>query len=207
MPSITATGLNVLAPLLDDFLPAGVSASGTVNELSVTVAGVTLSWQPAASRVAIAAPSIAVPGIETLGLALAISAAGLDELGVAAARRADAGGVLLRPFASVSAGLAPAAGRRVMVGLSADDTHHFAARWTLDTASFDIVASDGMASAIATADPAQVALRIVDVVADLVAAVAMAQAGAGPARHRSRRAGRALPAAGRGARRESTRRS
>ena len=82
VPSITATGLNVLAPLLDDFPPAGVSASGTVNELSVTVAGVALS-QPAASRVAIAAPSIAVPGIETLGLAFAISAAGLDELSVA----------------------------------------------------------------------------------------------------------------------------
>lgn len=177
VPSITATGLNLLAPVLDDFLPAGVSASGTVNELSVTVAGVSLSWQPATSRVALTAPSLAVPGIETLGLTLAISAAGLDELSVAVGpARIDAGGVLLRPFASVSAGLAPAGGRRVMVGLSADDTHHFAARWTLDTASFDVVASDGvLATAIATADPAQVALRIVDVVADLVAAVAMAQ--------------------------------
>ena len=177
VPSITATGLNLLAPVLDDFLPAGVSASGTVNELSVSVAGVTLSWRPATSRVAIVAPSIDVPGIETLGLTLAISAAGLDELSVALGpARIDAGGVLLRPFASVSAGLAPAGGRRVLVGLSADDTHHFAARWTLDTASFDLVASDGvLASAIATADPVQVALRIVDVVADLVAAVAMAQ--------------------------------
>ena len=63
-----------------------------------------------------------------------------------------------------------------MVGLSADDTHHFAARWTLDGGGFDIVASDGeLATAVATADPLQVALRIVDVVADLVAAVAMAQ--------------------------------
>ncbi|WP_367280534.1 DUF6603 domain-containing protein, partial [Ramlibacter sp.] len=177
VPSITATGLNLIAPLLDDFLPAGIIASGTINELSVTAAGVTVSWQPAAGRVAIAAPNIAVPGIQTLGLTLAISAAGLDELGLALGpARIDAGGVLLRPFASVSAGLAPAGGRRVMVGLSADDTHHFAARWTLDTSTFDIVASDGaLASAIATADPAQVALRIVDVVADLVAAVAMAQ--------------------------------
>ena len=141
------------------------------------MAGVTLSWLPASSRVALSAPSLAVPGIETLGLTLAISSAGLDELSVALGpARIDAGGVLLRPFASVSAGLAPAGGRRVMVGLSADDTHHFAARWTLDPAGFDIVASDGaLATAIATADPAQVALRIVDVVADVVAAVAMAQ--------------------------------
>ena len=177
VPSITATGLNLLAPVLDDFLPAGVSASGTPTELSIAVAGVTLAWQPASSRVSIAAPSIAVPGIETLGLALAISASGLDELSIALGpARIDAGGVLLRPFASVSAGLAPAAGRRVMLGLSADDTHHFALRWALDTASFDLVASDGaLAGAVATADPAQVALRIVDVVADVVAAMAMAQ--------------------------------
>lgn len=177
VPSITATGLDLIAPLLDDFLPAGVSASGDANQLSVSVAGVTLAWRPATSRVSLRAPSLAVSGIETLGLTLAISSAGLDELSVALGpARIDAGGVELRPFASVSAGLAPAGGRRVMVGLSADDTRHFAARWTLDTASFDIVASDGaLATAISTADPAQVALRIVDVVADLVAAVAMAQ--------------------------------
>jgi hypothetical protein len=177
VPSITATGLNLIAPLLDDFLPAGVSANGDANQLSVSVAGVTLAWRPATSRVTFSAPTLAMPGIETLGLTLAISSTGLDELSVALGpARIDAGGVLLRPFASVSAGLAPAGGQRVMVGLSADDTHHFAARWTLDSGSFDIVASDGaLATAIATADPAQVALRIVDVVADLVATVAMAQ--------------------------------
>ena len=178
VPSITATGLNLIAPLLDDFLPAAVTATGTVNELSVKVDDLfTLAWQPAASRVAITVPGIPVPGLETLGLTLAISAAGLDELSVALGPAdIDAGGVRLRPFASVSAGLAPAGGRRVMVGLSADDTHHFAARWTLDGGGFDIVASDGeLATAVATADPLQVALRIVDVVADLVAAVAMAQ--------------------------------
>ena len=177
VPSITATGLNTIAPLLDDFLPAAVSASATLNQLSVTVAGVTLSWSPPAGRVSLATPAIAVPGIETLGLTLAISAAGLDQLSVAIGpAQIDAGGVMLRPFASISAGLAPAGGRRVAVGLSADDTHHFAARWTLDTASFDLVASDGLLTvAIDSTDPGQVALRIVEVVADLVAAVAMAQ--------------------------------
>ncbi|HEY2925404.1 DUF6603 domain-containing protein, partial [Piscinibacter sp.] len=178
IPSITATGLNLIAPLLDDFLPNGVSASGTSNELTVQVTGAfTLQWQPGASRVRLTVPGIAVPGIERLGGTLAISAAGLDELSVALGPASiDAGGVLLQPFVSVSAGLAPAGGRRVMVGLSADATHHFAARWTLDTASFDLVASDGaIATAIATTDPGAVALRVVEIVADVVAAVAMAQ--------------------------------
>lgn len=178
VPAITATGLNLIAPLLDDFLPASVSATGSVNELSVTVAGAfTLQWQPAASRVRLTVPGIDVPGIERLGGTLAISAAGLDELSVALGpARIDAGGVLLQPFVSVSAGQSPASGRQVMVGLSADDTHHFAARWTLDTTSFDLVASDGaLATAIATTDPGAVALRVVEIVADVVAAVAMAQ--------------------------------
>jgi hypothetical protein len=177
VPSIISTGLTTIAPLLDDFLPTAVSASATTNQLSVTVAGVTLSWSPPTGRVALTAPSIDVPGIETLGLTLAISAAGLDELSVALGpAQIDAGGVMLRPFASVSAGLAPAGGRRVAVGMSADDTHHFAARWSLDTASFDLVARNGLLGvAIDSTDPGQVALRIVEVVADLVAAVAMAQ--------------------------------
>ncbi|HPG77221.1 MAG TPA: hypothetical protein PK756_01065 [Piscinibacter sp.] len=177
VPSIVSTGLATLAPLVDDFLPAGVSAAATSNQISITVEGVTLAWNPSAGRVSLSAPSIAVPGIKTLGATLAISAAGLDELSLAIGpAEIDAGGVMLRPFASIAAGLNPAGGRRVMVGLSANATQHFAARWTLDTAQFDLVASNGaLASAIATADPAQVALRIVEVVADLVAAVAMAQ--------------------------------
>ena len=177
VPSIVSTGLATLAPLVDDFLPAGVNAAATANEISVTVAGVTLAWNPSTGRVSLAAPAIAVPGIHTLGATLAISAAGLDELSLAIGpAEIDAGGVILRPFASIAAGLNPVGGRRVMVGLSANATHHFAARWTLDTARFDVVASDGvLATAIATTDPAQVALRIVEIVADLVAAVAMAQ--------------------------------
>ena len=177
IPTLTGSALQVIGPLLDDFLPAAVQATAVPTQLDVTVAGVTLAWRPAEGRVRIGAPAIAVPGIETLGLALAVSAAGLDELAVAIGpARIDAGGVLLRPFASLAVGTAPVGGRRVMVGLSADDTRHFAARWRLDAGGFDIVASDGLlAEAIATADPAQVALRVVDVVADVVAAMAMQQ--------------------------------
>lgn len=177
VPSLTATGLGTIAPLLDDFLPADVSASATPTQISVGIGGVGLAWTPSAGRVAVSASSLAVPGIETLGFNLTIGAAGLDELSVAMGpARINAGGVTLQPFVSINAGLAPAGGRRVMVGLSADATHHFAARWTLDGGGLDLVASDGaLASAIATSDPARVALRVVEVVADLVAAVAMVQ--------------------------------
>jgi len=178
IPSITATGLNLIAPLLDDFLPANVNASGTSNELTVEVVDVfTLSWQPGSSRVRLVVEGVAVPGIERVGGTLAISAAGLDELSLALGPASiEAGGVLLQPFVSISAGLAPVGGRRVMVGLSADSTHHFAARWTLDSSTFDLVASDGeLATAIATNEPGAVALRVVEIVADVVAAVAMAQ--------------------------------
>ncbi|UNK57357.1 hypothetical protein MNQ95_14675 [Pseudoxanthomonas daejeonensis] len=177
IPTLTGGALQAIAPLLDDFLPAAVQATAIPAQLDVTVSGVTLVWRPGEGRMQVLAPSLAVPGIETLGLKLAVSAAGLDELAVAVGpARIDAGGVLLRPFASIAAGNAPAGGRRVLLGLSADDTHHFAARWNLDGGSFDVVASDGvLADAIATTDPAQVALRIVDVVADVVAAMAMAQ--------------------------------
>jgi len=177
IPTLTGSALQAIGPLLDDFLPAAVQATAIPTQLDVTVSGVTLTWRPAEGRVRVNAPAIAVPGIETLGLALAVSAAGLDELAVAIGpARIDAGGVLLRPFASLAVGNAPVGGKRVMVGLSADDTHHFAARWRLDGGGFDIVASDGLlAEAIAIPNPAQVALRIVDVVADVVAAMAMQQ--------------------------------
>ena len=137
VPAIVSTGLATLAPLVDDFLPAGVSAAATVNEISITAGGVTLAWNPSLGRVLLTAPSIAIPGIETLGARLAVSAAGLDELSIAIGpAQINAGGVMLRPFATVAAGLNPVGGRRVMVGLSANATHHFAARWTLDTGKF-----------------------------------------------------------------------
>lgn len=179
IPTLTTTGLNAIAPLLDDFLQAhGITASAAAGELSVDVGAVTLSWHPGDGRVRVATDGIAVPGIHTLGGALAVSAAGLDELSLAMGpAQIDAGGVLLRPFLRFGAGNAPAGGRQVLAGLSADETHHFAARWSLDNGQFQLVAADGaLAATIPTPDPAQVALRVVEVLADLVAAMAMAQA-------------------------------
>ena len=137
---------------------------------------------------------------------MALSAAGLNELSVTVGPAAiNAGGVTLRPFVTVAAGLSPANGRRIAVGMALDDTHRFAARWLLDTQQFAFVASDGaIATAIDTTDPAQVALRVVEVVADLVAGGRDGAAGRSePARHRGRRHQRARPAARRRARRTS----
>ena len=177
VPSITATGLATLAPLLDAFVPAAVNVNATATLLSVSVAGVTLAWSPPAGVVAFSATDLPVPGIEKLGFRLALSAAGLNELSVLAGPAAiNAGGVTLRPFVAISAGLSPAAGRSIAVGMAADATHRFAARWLLDTSSFSMVASNGpVATSIDSTDAGQVGLRIVEVVADLVASVAMAQ--------------------------------
>ncbi len=175
VPSIVATGLATIAPLLDAFVPTAVAVTATSNLLSVKVADFTLSWGPASGVVSLEGDGIAVPGIEQVSFTVAISAAGLDELSVTAGPAAiDAGGVTLRPFVTVAAGLAPAGGRRVAVGMAFDDTHRFGARWLLDSHQFDLVASDGLvASAVDTTDPVQVALRIVEAVADLAMAVAI----------------------------------
>ena len=175
--SIITEGLTTIAPLLDAYVPAAVTVTATSNDLSLTVGGFTLGWQPVARVITLAANALPVPGIDTLAFKLSVSSTGLDEVSVTAGpAQIDAGGVELRPFITVAAGLNPAGGRRVLVGMAADDTHRFAARWLLDNAQFAFVASDGaIATAVDTTDAAQVALRIVEVIADLVAAVAMAQ--------------------------------
>ena len=177
VPSIVAKGLATLAPLVDAFVPPAVNVSADATTLTVTAFGVTLGWSPAGGVLSLAANGLAVPGIDRVSFKVAAGAAGLNEFTLALGPATiDAGGVSIRPFIAVSAGLAPPLGRRVAVGLAVDDTHRFGARWSLDTNSFALVASDGaLAAAIDTVDPAQVALRAVEVVADLVAAVALAQ--------------------------------
>jgi hypothetical protein len=178
LPSIASTGLTTLAPLVDAFVPASVDVTANATTLAVTAFGVSLKWNPSSGLVSVESVDLAVPGITRLSFTVAISAAGLNELSVSIGpAEIDAGGVMARPFAAVSAGLAPAGGRRVAVGLAVDDSHRFGARWALDSGTFALMASDGtLAAAVETIDPVQVALRAVEVVADLVAAVAMAQA-------------------------------
>ncbi|MEO6525022.1 MAG: DUF6603 domain-containing protein [Gemmatimonadaceae bacterium] len=177
IPSITATGLSTIAPLLDQFTPSSIVVTSTPSALAVTIGDVSLSWSPTTGVVTLTGDGVAVPGIDEISFVVAISAAGLVELTVTAGPAAiPAGGVTLRPFVTVAAGLSPAGGRRVAIGMAVDDTRRFAVRWLLDSGTFAFVASDGtIATAVETVDPTQVALRIVEVVADLVAAVAMAQ--------------------------------
>ncbi|HSQ28716.1 MAG TPA: DUF6603 domain-containing protein [Gemmatimonadaceae bacterium] len=177
LPSIAATGLNTIAPLVDSFVPAAVNVTVISDTLTVTIGGVSLGWTPTTSRVSLSASNIAVPGIGSASCTVAVSGAGLEDLTITAGPATiDAGGATLRPFVTVAAGLSPAGGRRVAVGLSVDTTHRFAARWSIDTHTFALVASDGpIGTAVDTTDAVQVALRVVEVVADLVATVAMAQ--------------------------------
>jgi hypothetical protein len=178
-PSIIASGVSTLATLLDDFMPAAVTASHSSGTLQVGVGVFALGWTPGTGRVALSAASLSVPGISELSFTLALSHAGLDELSLTLGPAIiDAGGVELRPYARIVAGQSPASARCVMLGLAANGTQRFAARWLLGPPlAFDLVASDGaIHAALDSTAPAQVALRIVEVVADLVAAVAMAQA-------------------------------
>jgi hypothetical protein len=177
LPSITATGLTTLAPLLDAFLPAAVSATATTNQLTVAIGDFSASWNPGSGVATIVGDDVSVPGIDRVSFTVAVSALGLNELSVTVGPAAiNAGGVMLRPFVTVAAGLSPANGRRVAVGMALDDTHRFAARWLIDSHAFAFVSSDGaIATAVEATDPAQVALRVVEAVADLVAGVAIAQ--------------------------------
>jgi large repetitive protein len=176
VPTILAELAAIVAPLAE-FVPDDVSISAPANVLTATVGAFSLAWSPAAGNATLAGNSIAVPGVEQISFRLTLSAAGLDELTATVGPAAiDAGGVELRPFVTVAAGNALGSARRVLVGMAVDDETRFAARWLIDASQFALVASDGViATAIETTDAEAVALRLVEVVADLVVAVAMAQ--------------------------------
>ncbi|MEJ8848347.1 DUF6603 domain-containing protein [Variovorax rhizosphaerae] len=179
VPTIVATGLTTLAPLLDAFLPATVNATANANTLTVSVGAFGLAWSPATGVVSLTGNNVAVPGIEHVSFTLSLAATGIEELSITAGPASiNAGGVELRPFVTVAVGkaLELAHTRRVAIGMTVDATHRFAVRWLLDTHQFAIVATDGpMIGGVDTLDPGAVALRVVEVVADLVAGVAMAQ--------------------------------
>ncbi len=176
LPSVVATGLTTLAPLVDGIVPATVVVTATTNVLTVTIGDVSLTWTPSANEVGVAGTAIAVPGIESLSFGVTVSPAGLDELTVTVGPAAiDAGGVTLMPYVQVAAGNNPTGGAGIAVGLATDATHRFAARWLLDPVSFAVVAGDGPLAGLDTnTDPVVVATRIVETVIDLVGAVAIA---------------------------------
>jgi large repetitive protein len=174
--SITPARLTTIAPLLDTLVPTAVDVTATANALTVAIGGVSLGWTPADGIVSLVGSGLAVPGVDEVSFVVSLSDAGLEELSVTVGPAdIDAGGVTLRPFVTIAAGLAPASGRRVAVGMAVDNARGFGARWLLDTQEFALVASNGVATALDVTAPDQVAVRIVEVVADLVAAVALAQ--------------------------------
>jgi hypothetical protein len=166
-----------LAARADAFAPTSVAVTSSGGSILATAHGVIVDWNPASATVSVSGAGLEVPGIDRLTFRLTFSPAGLDELSVTAGpAEIDTGPVTVQPFVTVAAGLEPVGGRRVMVGLAVDDTHRFAAKWTLDPAvAFSLVASDGPVSlTVPTVDDADLAaLRAVEVIADVVAAVAM----------------------------------
>lgn len=178
LPAIGATLITQLAPLLDQFLPLAISASAPAggSTLIVTAGGFELALNIPQGVVALEGHNIAVPGIEHISFRIALSGTGIDEVTVTAGPASiQAGGVLLQPFVTVSAGIA-AAQRRVVIGMAVDADKRFAMQWLLDTHQVSLVAIDGTnITGPGNADPATVALRIVEAICDLVASVAMAQ--------------------------------
>ncbi len=163
-----------LTPLVNAFLPAGLpvalSATHTGGTLEVAAGGFKLGYRPANREITLTCSNLVVPGIDKLNALVAVNDSGLRELSFTLGPAAiNTGGVFIRPFVTVAAGLAPAGGARVLVGLASGSsiaTGSVAARWLLNPAQFALVDGSG-----AVADAADfVALLI-----DLAAAVAMAQ--------------------------------
>ena len=177
VPTILSTGLSTLVPLLDAFVPVAINISATANELTIAMGSASLVWSPANGTATFIGNGLAVPGIDLLSFKLVLSAAGINELTVTAGpATVTAGEVTLRPFATVMVGNALVGSRQLAIGMAMDNTRRFAARWSIDTNALALIASDGaIASAVDSVDPVQVALRLVEVVADLVAAIALAQ--------------------------------
>lgn len=174
-PSLLAH-LAELAGHVDDLVPDGLTVAHAAGRLTATYQDVSLSWEPATRTVQVEGLDVAVPGIDRLTFRLAVGDQGLRDLTLTVGPvEIDTGAVVLRPFATVAVGVAPVGGRRVLVGLAAGADARFAARWTLDPAGFDLVGSSGPITLdVATVDdPLEAALRAVEVVADLVASIAM----------------------------------
>ncbi|WP_405218427.1 DUF6603 domain-containing protein [Agrococcus sp. Ld7] len=174
---LTSSVVNALAVAADAYLPTAVSAdSPAPGTLRVRIGDVTLTWTPTVGAVAVTLDDVSVPGISAVSGTLSIDAAGIRDLSVTVGPfPIDTGSVVLQPFFTVVAG-APDPGdpRRVVVGLAADDDTRFAARWLLEGGGFSLISSTGTTlDATESDEPGEVALRLVEVLMDVLAAVAL----------------------------------
>jgi hypothetical protein len=81
VPSITATGLTTLAPLLDQFVPAAVTVTATTNTLSVAIADVSLAWNPSTGVVTLTGDGVDVPGIDQVSFSRCVERRRIERAG------------------------------------------------------------------------------------------------------------------------------
>lgn len=176
--SLASSAINALAAAADAYLPAAVTAdSPAPGTLRVRVGDVTLTWTPTTGAVALIVDDVNIPGITAVSGNLSIDATGIRDLSVTVGPvPIDTGSVVLQPFVTVVAGMPdPGDPRRVVVGLAADDDTRFAARWLIDGGGFSLISSTGTTLDPTESDDAgEVALRLVEVLIDVLAAVALA---------------------------------
>ena len=176
-PSLVSTGLSTIAEKLDDFIPDAITIGTTADALTARIDPVSVSWNPSTGIVTMTGDSVTVPGVNQVSFTLRLSANGIEEVSTTVGPSLiSTGSVILQPFITVAGGRAPDRRRRVAVGMAADETRRFAARWLLDSNEFALIASDGeLDEATDTDDAVQVSLRLVEIIAELVAAVALAK--------------------------------
>ena len=170
LPTLAVSVLQALRDAIGPALPTGVviAVSGTELQVSTPSVVVGLTANPFAVRL-LATPG-GLPGVESARVEAVVDGSGLQVLDVTVGpAHLDVEGATLRPYARISAGSAPAAGRRVEIGLGLTDdgARRFAVRWNLGGA-LDLVALDG--TTVST-DPAAVAGAVVEAVVDLTGGI------------------------------------
>ena len=168
--------LQALRDAIGPALPAGVNIAVSGTELQVSAASVVVGLTANPFAVRLLATPGGLPGVGSARVEVVVDGSGLQVLDVTVGpAQLDIEGATLRPYARVSAGRAPAAGRRMEIGLGLTDdgARRFAVRWNLGGA-LDLVALDG--TTVST-DPAAVAGAVVEAVVDLAGGIVV---GLGP---------------------------
>ncbi len=164
--------LQAVGPLLGS--PGTRSVTATGGAVVITVGPVEVRWTPGANRVGATVTATGLPGVGIVVAGLDAGPTGLLSFDVTIGPAdLDAGVVVLRPFARVRAGQAPAGGRAVEVGLAASGDL-LVARWALDPAGFSLLARAAGPPPVDSSAPDQVVLAVVAAVLDLAGAFVLA---------------------------------
>src|SRR6185437_3644609 len=170
LPTLAVSVLQALRDAIGPALPTGVGIAVSGIELQVSTASVVVGLTANPFAVRLLATPGGLPGVESARVEAVVDGSGLQVLDVTVGpAHLDVEGATLRPYARISAGSAPAAGRRVEIGLGLTDdgARRFAVRWNLGGA-LDLVALDG--TTVST-DPAAVAGAVVEAVVDLTGGI------------------------------------